>query len=361
MKDPLPLALLIVACLILQSSVLADGVSSPAPLSTEQAAEEFKCGARITIAGCIMNAAKHGKFTVFAKLAKASGLEEVLNGPGPFTVFVPTDEAFAALGANTVEELLAAANREQLREMLYLHAIRGNMLMGEISKLSGSGVTAVSLQGMWLGVAKEGKVNGASIVKADIEASNGTIHIIDAVIQRDSGPAGAKPQPTEVVRTVPSNQQRTRLRVVKVNSLQNEPVKIVAVKLRGGEQIQPGVPFPAVDDWMRGLTLTVTNVSKKPVCFLHIQVHLPRPDDDSGPAINDALMFSCKRFSVPTPSPLMPGSSLDLMLTDSDYIAHEALLERNGYPPSVSDVELKVLEVEFFENKGRKSLKKGNR
>jgi hypothetical protein len=146
-----------------------------------------------------------------------------------------------------------------------------------------------------------------------------------------------------------------------VNSLQNEPVKIVAVKLRGGEQIQPGVPFPAVDDWMRGLTLTVTNVSKKPVCFLHIQVHLPRPDDDSGTAINDALMLSCKRFSVPTPSPLMPGSSLDLMLTDSDYIAHEALLERNGYPPSVSDVELKVLEVEFFENKGRKSLKKGNR
>jgi uncharacterized surface protein with fasciclin (FAS1) repeats len=348
MKGSLPLAL-IVAHLILQSAVL----NIIARSQQKPAAEEFRCGVGVTIAGCITGAAGQGKFITFAKLAKASGLEEVLKGPGPYTVFVPTDEAFSALPTKTIEELSAPANREQLRDILYLHAIRGNMLMRDISKLSGSGVTAVSLQGMWLGVAKEGKINGVSILKADIEASNGTIHIIDAVILPDRSRADTGLQPREEAPTAPVNQQ-TRLRVVKVNSGPDEPVKIVAVKLRGGEQIKPGVLFAAVDDWMRGLIVTVTNVSKKPVCFIHLQIHLPRPNDDPGAATNDALMFVCNPVNRPIPNPLMSQSSMDLVLTDSDYIAHEALLERNGYPPSVSDVELKVLEVEFFEARGRK-------
>jgi uncharacterized surface protein with fasciclin (FAS1) repeats len=366
MKAKLPQPLLIVAQLLLQSSLLTMAVgaqekagragekSTTTSSSSKTAVEEITCAADLTIAGCITSAAKRGKFTTFAKLAKVSGLEGVLNDSGPYTVFVPTDEAFSALGPGKVEELLEPANRERLRAILYLHAIRGNILMKEVSQLSGSGATAVSLQGMWLGVAKEGEVNGARILKADIAASNGTIHIIDSVILPDSGPHAAGPPPPEVVPAAPATQQRTRDRVVKLYSWPNEPVKIVAVKLRGGEQINPGIPFRAVDDWVRGLTLTVTNVSKKPVCFIHVELHLPRPDDATGEAANDALMFACDPVTALTPNPLMPGKSMDMVLTDSDYVAHEALLERYGYPPSVINLELKVREVEFFGEKDRK-------
>jgi uncharacterized surface protein with fasciclin (FAS1) repeats len=121
MKGSLPLAL-IVTHLILQSAVLNIVAGS----QQKPAAEEFRCGAGVTIAGCITGAAGQGKFITFAKLAKASGLEEVLKGPGPYTVFVPTDEAFSALPTKTIEELSAPANREQLRDILYLHAIRAD-------------------------------------------------------------------------------------------------------------------------------------------------------------------------------------------------------------------------------------------
>jgi hypothetical protein len=176
------------------------------------------------------------------------------------------------------------------------------------------------------------------------------------VILLNTAAPGGGPPSTEVA-SATKNQQRTRTRVVKVNSWPNEPVKIVSVKLRGGEQIKQAVPFQAVDDWVRGLTLTVTNVSKTPVCFIRVQLHLPRQADDTGPVANDALMFVCDPVNVPTPNPLMPGMSMDITLTDSDYEPHQALLERNGYPRSINDLELQMFEVEFFGNKDRKWLK----
>jgi len=363
--------LLIVAQFLLQTALLTitisaqdkadrNGEQSAAASSSRQtAADEITCAAGRTIAACIAGTAEQGKFTTFAKLAKASGLEGVLNGPGPHTVFVPGDEAFSAIGPGLMEDLLNPANQKQLRETLYLHAVRGNMLMREVSQLVGSGATAVSLQGAWLSIAKEGKVNGARILKADFEASNGTIHIIDTVLLPASRTHTPNSPPADATPTAPTNPpppqpQQTRDRVVKVSRWPNEPVKIVAVKLRGEEQIRPGVAFRAVDDWVRGLTVTVTNISMKPICFIHVQLHLPRPADDAGQATSDALMFVCNPVIVTKPYPLMPGKSLDIVLTDSDFVAHEALLERNGYPPSVSDVELKVIEVEFFGDEGRK-------
>ena len=302
-----------------------------------------------------MKVAKRGEFTTFAKLAGKSGLESVLNGAGPYTVFVPTDQAFLAFGLNRVNELLDPVNRERLREVVFFHVIRGNMRMSEMSQLSGSGTTAVSLQVFWLNVAKEGKVNGARILEADIQASNGTIHIIDTVLVPEGNQPATASTPPEVVPATPRIQQRTRPRVITVSTWPNEPVKIIVVKLRDGELIKPGVTFQAVDDWVRGLTLTVTNVSKKPVCFIHVQLHLPRrTEDDAGAAVNDALMFACDPVKIPKPYPLMPGMSMDIVLTDSDYVAHEALLESNGYPHSVNDLELKVLEVQFFGTKNTK-------
>jgi uncharacterized surface protein with fasciclin (FAS1) repeats len=352
-------AMLVLGQFLLQSTLLTTSVSAQwnadrAFLSSRQkVAQEITCAAGISIADCIKSAAQRGKFTTFAKLAKASGVEAVLNGPGPITVFVPTDEAFLAFGSNKVEELLDPTNSERLKEILYLHAIRGNLLMKQVSQLSGSGTTAVSLQGMWLGVAKDGKVNGARILQADVEASNGTIHIIDNVILHDTNRAAAAPTPSEVDPAAPKSQGRMAARVITVNSWPNEPVKIVAVKLRGGEQIKSGVAFQAVDDWMRGLTLTVTNVSQKPVCFIHVQLLLPRPPDDARPA-NDALMFVCNPVTAVKPDPVMPGLSIDIMMRDSDYVAHQALLERHQYPPFIYNLELKVLEVEFFGMKDRK-------
>ena len=350
-------AMLVLGQFILHSTLVATTVSAQGNAdrvflsSRPTVAQELTCAAGINIADCIKSTAQRGKFTTFAKLAKASSVEALLNGPGPITVFVPTDEAFLALGSNNVEELFNPANSARLKEILNLHAVRGNLLMRQVSQLSGSGTTAVSLQGMWLDVAKDGKVNGARILQADVEASNGTIHIIDKVILPDTNRAAA-PKPVEVEPAAPKSQGPTAARVITVNSWPNEPVKIVAVKLRGGEQIKSGVAFQAVDDWVRGLTLTVTNVSQKPVCFIHVQLLLPRPPDDAGRPANDALMFGCN--SAVKPNPLMPGLSIDITMKDSDYIAHEALLERYEYPPTVYNVELKVLEVEFFGMKDSK-------
>ncbi|HEV7681209.1 MAG TPA: fasciclin domain-containing protein [Pyrinomonadaceae bacterium] len=355
----LQLALLTTAVNAQQTADRVDAISpTRAPSSSrERIAEGITCAAGLTIAKCIASATERGKFTTFAKLTKAADVEQLLNRPGPYTVFLPTNEAFSALDAKKLEALSDPANRELLRELIYRHIVSGNIRMREVSQLSGSGATAISLQGMWLGIAKEGTVNGARILKADIEATNGTIHIVDTVILPDNDPPDPNPPPPEVVSTAPKNEQRTRTRVVKINSWPNEPVKIVSVKLRGGEQIKPGIPFPAVDDWVRGLTLTVTNVSKRPVCFIHVQLHLPRPADDAEEPADDALMFVCDPVTITQPYPLMPGMSMDITLRDSDYEPHKALLERNGYSLSISDLELKVLEVKFFRDKNRKWAK----
>jgi uncharacterized surface protein with fasciclin (FAS1) repeats len=112
---------------------------------------------------------------------QAAGLVETLQGEGPFTVFAPTDEAFAKLPAGTVEELLKEENREQLIAILTYHVVPGKLLAEEVVELKG----AETAQGQSVRFSlKDGGayIDDARIIKTDIEASNGVIHVIDSVI-----------------------------------------------------------------------------------------------------------------------------------------------------------------------------------
>ncbi|MEM8581235.1 MAG: fasciclin domain-containing protein, partial [Pseudomonadota bacterium] len=108
------------------------------------------------------------------------GLVETLKSEGPFTVFAPTDEAFAALPAGTVEDLLKPENIEQLTAILTYHVVPAKVMSGDLS----NNMMAGTVQGTDITIMTEGgvTVNGANVVSADIEASNGVIHVIDAVI-----------------------------------------------------------------------------------------------------------------------------------------------------------------------------------
>lgn len=122
-----------------------------------------------------------GSFSTLVAAVQAAGLVETLKGEGPFTVFAPTDEAFAALPDGTVETLLKPENRDQLVAILTYHVVPGKVMSSDIS---GKKLSAETVNGQSVGInAFSGvKVDGASVVKADIEASNGVIHVIDAVI-----------------------------------------------------------------------------------------------------------------------------------------------------------------------------------
>lgn len=122
-----------------------------------------------------------GSFKTLVTAVKAAGLVETLKGKGPFTVFAPTDEAFAKLPAGTVENLLKPENKNQLVAILTYHVVSGKVMSKD---LVGKKTMAKSVEGGEISVdATDGvKVDNAKVVKADIEASNGIIHVIDAVI-----------------------------------------------------------------------------------------------------------------------------------------------------------------------------------
>ena len=123
-------------------------------------------------------AAEAGTFTTLLAAAEAAGLVDTLKGDGPFTVFAPTDEAFAALPEGTVEGLLA--DPEALAAILTYHVVPGEVMSTDLS----NGMTATTVNGADITIMTEGgvMVDGANVVAADIEASNGVIHVIDSVI-----------------------------------------------------------------------------------------------------------------------------------------------------------------------------------
>ncbi|MEI8150323.1 MAG: fasciclin domain-containing protein [Hyphomicrobiales bacterium] len=122
-----------------------------------------------------------GSFKTLVTAVKAAGLVETLKGKGPFTVFAPTDEAFAKLPAGTVENLLKPENKNQLVAILTYHVVSGKVMSKD---LAGKKTMAKSVEGGEISVdSTDGvKVDNAKVLKADIEASNGVIHVIDAVI-----------------------------------------------------------------------------------------------------------------------------------------------------------------------------------
>jgi uncharacterized surface protein with fasciclin (FAS1) repeats len=122
-----------------------------------------------------------GKFTTLVAAVKAAGLVETLKGEGPFTVFAPTDDAFKALPAGTLDDLLKPENKDKLVAILTYHVVPGKVLSGD---LKGKKTEAKTVQGTAVNIdATAGvKVNGANVIQADIMATNGVIHVIDAVI-----------------------------------------------------------------------------------------------------------------------------------------------------------------------------------
>jgi uncharacterized surface protein with fasciclin (FAS1) repeats len=121
-----------------------------------------------------------GSFSTLVAAVKAAGLAETLKGSGPFTVFAPTDEAFAKLPAGTVENLLKPENKAKLAAILTYHVVPGKVMAADVKTMS---VKTVNGQSVDLKVAGSSvTIDGASIVKTDIPASNGVIHVIDSVI-----------------------------------------------------------------------------------------------------------------------------------------------------------------------------------
>jgi uncharacterized surface protein with fasciclin (FAS1) repeats len=126
-------------------------------------------------------AAANGSFNTLVAAVQAAGLEDTLRSDGPFTVFAPTDEAFAKLPAGTVENLLLPENREKLASILTYHVVAGKVMAADVVKLS----SATTVNGQDVEIKVDGDtvmVDGATVTAADVKASNGVIHVIDAVI-----------------------------------------------------------------------------------------------------------------------------------------------------------------------------------
>jgi uncharacterized surface protein with fasciclin (FAS1) repeats len=124
-----------------------------------------------------------GSFKTLVTAVKAAGLVETLSSPGPFTVFAPTDEAFAKLPAGTVEALLK--DKKKLTSILTYHVVSGKVMSDDVRKID----SATTVQGQDVSIdAKKWhlhrnvKINNANVINADIECSNGVIHVIDSVL-----------------------------------------------------------------------------------------------------------------------------------------------------------------------------------
>ena len=121
-----------------------------------------------------------GSFKTLVTAVKAAGLVETLQGKGPFTVFAPTDEAFAKLPAGTVENLLKPENKEKLAAILTYHVLPGKVMAADVKTMK-----AKTVNGKELSIRVEGgkvTVDNANVIKTDVAASNGVIHVIDTVV-----------------------------------------------------------------------------------------------------------------------------------------------------------------------------------
>lgn len=148
------------------------------------------CGAALSVSGVaafgfekniVETAVAAGNFKTLAAALTAADLVDAVKGPGPFTVFAPTDEAFAKLPKGTVEELLKPENKGKLAAILKYHVVPGKVMAKDVVNVKG----AKSLNGQRIDVKVNGgkvAVDGASVVKTDIACSNGVIHVIDSVI-----------------------------------------------------------------------------------------------------------------------------------------------------------------------------------
>ncbi len=158
----------------IRSTLLAAFLAVPAVASAQNGAMK----PTKDIVGVAVDA---GSFTTLVAALQAAGLVETLQGNGPFTVFAPTDAAFAKLPKGTVEALLA--DKEQLRAILTYHVVPGKVTAADVMKMGRGNPATVNGQTLAINVAGgKVKVNDATVVAADVMATNGVIHVIDTVI-----------------------------------------------------------------------------------------------------------------------------------------------------------------------------------
>ena len=133
-------------------------------------------------ADIVETASEAGSFQTLLTAAEAAGLVDTLESEGPFTVFAPTDEAFAKLPEGTVEDLLKPENQDQLKAILTYHVVPGKTMSSDIA---GKELEVETVQGETIAIdASDGAVmvDDATVVQADIETDNGVIHVIDTVL-----------------------------------------------------------------------------------------------------------------------------------------------------------------------------------
>ena len=157
-------------------------VVSAALITFTSAAIASHHGEEEAITGDIVDVAvSAGQFNTLAAALGAAGLVDTLKGEGPFTVFAPTDAAFAQLPAGTVDNLLKPENKDQLIAILTYHVVAGKVMAADVVKLS----SATTVNGADVAIKVDGgkvTVDNAMVAKTDIGASNGVIHVIDTVI-----------------------------------------------------------------------------------------------------------------------------------------------------------------------------------
>ena len=162
-----------VVAVALIAALALSSCSSDSEETMDTATEETTVGTIVDVA------VGAGNFTTLVAAVTAADLVETLSGEGPFTVFAPTDEAFAALPAGVLDALLLPENKALLAQILTYHVVSGMVMAaditdGDVATVEGSNVMLVTTSGV--------KVNDANVVSADVMASNGVIHAIDAVI-----------------------------------------------------------------------------------------------------------------------------------------------------------------------------------
>lgn len=156
------------------------GCSKDAHQATTTATKEAMTN-QVAVANIVTVAAASGDFNTLVAAVKAAGLVETLQGDGPFTVFAPTDEAFAKLPAGTVDSLLLPENKQKLIAILTYHVVAGEVLAADVVKLS----SASTVEGQTVGISADDagvRVNDANVIATDVMASNGVIHVIDTVL-----------------------------------------------------------------------------------------------------------------------------------------------------------------------------------
>jgi uncharacterized surface protein with fasciclin (FAS1) repeats len=157
----------------LAAALTLSACSSDSDTASDSMTEETTVGTIVDVA------AGDGSFSTLVAAVTAADLVETLSGEGPFTVFAPTDEAFAALPAGVLDALLLPENKAVLAQILTYHVVSGKVMAADVTD---SDVATVEGQTVKLTTTDGVKVNGATVVVADVAASNGVIHAIDAVI-----------------------------------------------------------------------------------------------------------------------------------------------------------------------------------